>query len=79
VSLGAFYKSRRYVLLGIFVVAAVATPGPDVISQIALAIPMYALFELGILLSWLSERKKMKKEKEKKKEKESPPSQPEVY
>ncbi|HLB74439.1 MAG TPA: twin-arginine translocase subunit TatC [Sedimentisphaerales bacterium] len=79
VSLGGLRKSRRYVLLGIFVVAAIATPGPDVISQVALAIPLYSLFELGILLCRLSERKKMKKEKEKKKEKECPPSQTEVY
>jgi len=77
VSIGAFRKSRRYVLLGIFVVAAVATPGPDVISQVALAIPLYSLFELGILLCSLSERKKKRKEKEKKKE--SPPSQTDVY
>jgi len=57
VSLRALSRSRRYVLLGVFVLAAVATP-PDVISQITLAIPLYALFELGILLSWLAGRKK---------------------
>jgi sec-independent protein translocase protein TatC len=43
-------KVRRYVILGIVVVAAILTP-PDVISQIALGIPMYALFELGIVAS----------------------------
>ncbi len=57
VSVTALCKSRKYVLLGIFVVAAMATP-PDPISQVTLAFPLYALFELGILLSWISERKK---------------------
>ncbi|MHC4266289.1 MAG: twin-arginine translocase subunit TatC [Planctomycetota bacterium] len=57
VSIQALKKSRKYILLGVFVVAAVATP-PDVISQITLAIPLYALFELGILLGYLSNRKK---------------------
>jgi sec-independent protein translocase protein TatC len=57
VSIRAFQKSRKFVLLGIFIVAAMATP-PDVISQVTLAIPLYALFELGILLCWFAERKK---------------------
>ena len=57
VSVRALRKSRKFVLLGIFVAAAMATP-PDIISQITLGIPLYLLFELGILLSWLSERRK---------------------
>jgi sec-independent protein translocase protein TatC len=57
VSLAALRRSRKYVLLAIFVVAAMVTP-PDVISQITLGVPLYALFEIGILLAWLAERKK---------------------
>ena len=53
VSLEALRRSRKFVLLAIFVVAALATP-PDVISQITLAIPLYLLFELGILLSYFA-------------------------
>jgi sec-independent protein translocase protein TatC len=41
---------RRYVIVAIFVVAAVVTP-PDVFSQLALAIPLCFLYELGILLA----------------------------
>lgn len=41
---------RGYVLVGCFVVAAVLTP-PDVLSQIMLALPMYALYEAGVLAS----------------------------
>lgn len=57
VSLWALRRSRALVLLGVFIVAAVATPGPDVVSQITLAVPLYLLFELGILLSHLANRK----------------------
>ena len=39
---------RGYAIVGIFVVAAVLTP-PDVVSQLLLALPMIALYELGIL------------------------------
>jgi sec-independent protein translocase protein TatC len=41
-------KWRGYFIVGAFIVAAVVTP-PDVISQLALAIPMCILYELGIL------------------------------
>lgn len=42
-------KGRRYAFLCILVVAAFLTP-PDVLSQIALAIPLYGLYELSIVL-----------------------------
>ena len=38
---------RKYVILGIFVFAAILTP-PDVVSQLALGIPMLLLFEIGL-------------------------------
>jgi sec-independent protein translocase protein TatC len=38
---------RRYVIVGAFVVAAVVTP-PDIASQLALAIPLCILYELGM-------------------------------
>lgn len=41
-------KSRRYVIVSIFVFAAMLTP-PDVVSQILLALPMLLLFEISIL------------------------------
>jgi sec-independent protein translocase protein TatC len=39
---------RGYFIVGAFIVAAVVTP-PDVVSQLALAIPMCILYELGIV------------------------------
>lgn len=50
VSLSSLRKARKYVLFVVFIVAALATP-PDIVSQITLAIPLYLLFELGIILS----------------------------
>ncbi|MDN4053599.1 twin-arginine translocase subunit TatC [Massilia sp. YIM B02763] len=41
---------RPYAIVGAFVVAAIVTP-PDVVSQLALAIPMCLLFELGLILA----------------------------
>ena len=41
-------KSRRYVVVLIFIVAAILTP-PDIVSQILLALPMWALFEVSLL------------------------------
>ncbi|MBQ9326686.1 MAG: twin-arginine translocase subunit TatC [Clostridia bacterium] len=38
---------RKFVILGVFVLAAILTP-PDVVSQLALGIPMLILFEVGL-------------------------------
>ena len=43
-------KARPYVFLGAFIVGMFLTP-PDVISQTLLAVPVYLLFELGIIMS----------------------------
>ena len=48
---------RGYVIVAIFVVAAVVTP-PDVVSQIALAVPMCLLYEVGILFGGVIQRRK---------------------
>jgi len=48
---------RGYVLIGIFILAALLTP-PDVLSQCALAIPMYALYEGGIVMARILSRPK---------------------
>jgi len=45
-------KKRPYVIVGAFIVGMFLTP-PDVLSQLLLAIPMWLLFELGLVLSRL--------------------------
>ncbi|WP_374603441.1 twin-arginine translocase subunit TatC [Arenimonas sp.] len=49
-------EARGYVIVGVFVLAAIITP-PDVVSQIMLAVPMWLLYELGILMGTLLARK----------------------
>jgi len=43
-------KNRGYVILGIFIVAAFLTP-PDALSQCFMAVPMYLLYEGGIIMA----------------------------
>jgi len=57
VSVEQLREWRGYVVVAIFVVAAVVTP-PDVVSQIALAVPMCLLYELGIVCAQLISRRK---------------------
>ncbi len=47
---------RPYVIVGAFVVGMLLTP-PDPISQVMMAVPMWLLFELGVLLSRLTGRR----------------------
>ncbi|MCC2972768.1 twin-arginine translocase subunit TatC [Massilia sp. IC2-476] len=50
VSIEKLREVRSYVIVGAFVIAAIVTP-PDVVSQLALAIPMCLLYELGLLVA----------------------------
>jgi sec-independent protein translocase protein TatC len=44
-------KNFKYAILIIFIIAAVITPTPDVVTQATFALPMIALYALGILIS----------------------------
>ena len=50
VKLETMTKNRGYVILGIFIIAAFLTP-PDAVSQCFMAIPMYILYEGGIVMA----------------------------
>ena len=52
VSIDSLEDKRRYIIVGCFGVAAIVTP-PDGVSMLMLAIPMWLLFELGLLLAKL--------------------------
>ena len=56
VSVEQLREWRGYVIVAIFVVAAVVTP-PDVVSQLSLAIPMCLLYEVGIFFAQFVKRK----------------------
>jgi sec-independent protein translocase protein TatC len=44
-------RKRKYAILLIFIVAAIVTPSPDMISQVLMALPLMGLYEVSILLS----------------------------
>jgi sec-independent protein translocase protein TatC len=58
VRLETMSKNRGYVILGIFVIAAFLTP-PDALSQTFMAVPMYLLYEIGIVLSRILLKEKL--------------------
>ena len=57
VSLRQLKGMRKYIILGVLVLAAILTP-PDLQSQVLLALPMLGLFELGLLISWMLIRRR---------------------
>jgi sec-independent protein translocase protein TatC len=50
-------RNTKYAVLIIFVVAAVITPSPDVVSQVLVAGPMVGLYGLSILIAWIFRRR----------------------
>lgn len=57
VNVDTLRKGRRYAVVGMFVVAAVITP-PDIISQIGLAVPLIALYEISIFAArWVAPKR----------------------
>lgn len=57
VSAKTLVDKRRYAIVAIFVVAAILTP-PDILSQIMLAVPLLALYEISVFLVKFSEKKR---------------------
>ena len=51
-------KTRRFAILIIAIAAAVITPTPDVYNMMLLGVPMYVLYELGIVLVKVIEKRK---------------------
>ncbi|NOS95200.1 MAG: twin-arginine translocase subunit TatC [Methylotenera sp.] len=56
VTIAQLKEARGYVVVGAFVIGAIFTP-PDIISQFMLAVPMWLLYELGIVVAKLTGRK----------------------
>jgi len=57
-------KFRRHAIVVILFLAAVLTPGTDPVSQVILAVPLVLLYEISILVSKLSQKKKSDEEEE---------------
>ena len=55
-----FLKSyRRQIFIVLLIVAGVITPSPDVVSQLLVFVPLYSLFEIGIVVSARVHKKRM--------------------
>ena len=59
---GFLLRQFKYAVLGAFVLAAVITPTPDVVTQSLLALPMLGLYLLGVGVAWLFGRPRRKPE-----------------
>lgn len=51
-------KTRRFAVLFITIASAIITPTPDIYNMMLLAVPTYVLYEIGILLMKINERKR---------------------
>ncbi len=51
-------KYRKFALLGAFILGAILTPTPDVFNQTILSIPIYLLYEIGILFARMFGKRK---------------------
>ena len=63
VSIDKLVAARGYVVIGIFVIAAILTP-PDALSQTMMALPMWLLYELGVIFARVMTRNRAKPEAE---------------
>jgi sec-independent protein translocase protein TatC len=63
VKIDTMASNRGYVLLGIFIVAAFLTP-PDAISQCFMGVPMYLLYEIGIVMSRVLLKQKLARDRQ---------------
>lgn len=61
VDVATLRKSRPYIIVGCFVVGMLLTP-PDIFSQTLLAIPMWFLFEIGVLFGSIIQKERDSKE-----------------
>ena len=50
-------RNTKYAILIIFVVAALVTPSPDVVSQFLLALPMFVLYAFSIFVAWIFQKR----------------------
>jgi sec-independent protein translocase protein TatC len=57
-------RNFKYAVLAVFIIAAVITPSPDMVTQSVLAVPMLALYGLGILIAFFfGKERKTRREK----------------
>ncbi|MBX3162828.1 MAG: twin-arginine translocase subunit TatC [Deltaproteobacteria bacterium] len=58
------WKFNRWFIVIAFIVGAILTPSPDVVSQVMMAVPMVILYNLSIVVAWIVTRRREKAEAE---------------
>jgi len=54
-------RTRPYAVVLIFIMATIITPTPDILTLVAMALPMCLLYESCIWIAWLMERRRLKR------------------
>jgi sec-independent protein translocase protein TatC len=65
ISAGFMWKNFRYAILIIFIIAAIVTPSPDIMSMLIFAAPMVGLYVVSIGIAWLVHPKQRRAREEK--------------
>ena len=60
VPFGSLVRQQRMVILAMCIVGAVFTPGTDPVSMASMTVPLILLYEVGLLLAWITGRKRRK-------------------
>jgi sec-independent protein translocase protein TatC len=55
------WRFNRYAIVLSFIVGAIITPGPDVMSQVLVSVPLVALYNVSILIAWFITRRREKR------------------
>lgn len=54
-------KIQRYVIVASFIIAAIISPTPDIMNQLLFALPIILMYEIGVVLVWLTNRSRARK------------------
>jgi sec-independent protein translocase protein TatC len=57
-------SGRRYAIVAILIIAAVITPTPDMLTMMIVSLPLFVLYEVGIKVAGVVEKRKLKKHNE---------------
>jgi sec-independent protein translocase protein TatC len=57
-------ETRRYAIVIILIIAAIVTPTPDMLTMTIVSIPLFILYEVGIVVSAVVEKRKLKRTEE---------------
>jgi sec-independent protein translocase protein TatC len=60
VSAKALWRFNKYAIIISFIIGGVLTPGPDVMSQCLMSIPLWLLYNMSIVIAWLVGRARKK-------------------